>query len=49
MSQKGYGLAYYLLCAIAFLTMLSIMLVNPILSLFARDIGATGQQPFRIL
>ncbi len=42
MSQKGYGLAYYLLCAIAFLTMLSIMLVNPILSLFARDIGATG-------
>jgi len=39
---KGYSTSYYLLCVVAFLSMLSIMVTNPILSLFAEDIGATG-------
>ena len=39
---KGYSASYYLLCVVAFLSMLSIMVTNPILSLFAEDIGATG-------
>jgi len=39
---KGYSASYYLLCVVGFLSMLSIMVTNPILSLFAEDIGATG-------
>ncbi|HUV54493.1 MAG TPA: MFS transporter [Candidatus Krumholzibacteriaceae bacterium] len=39
---KGYSASYYLLCVVAFLSMLSIMVTNPILSLFAEEIGATG-------
>ncbi len=39
---KGYSTSYYLLCVVGFLSMLSIMVTNPILSLFAEDIGATG-------
>jgi DHA1 family multidrug resistance protein-like MFS transporter len=42
MLLKGYSTSYYLLCVVAFLSMLSIMVTNPILSLFAEDIGATG-------
>ncbi len=42
MWRKGYSASYYLLCVVAFLSMLSIMVTNPILSLFAEDIGATG-------
>jgi len=42
MLLKGYSASYYLLCVVAFLSMLSIMVTNPILSLFAEDIGATG-------
>jgi DHA1 family multidrug resistance protein-like MFS transporter len=39
---KGYSASFYLLCVVGFLSMLSIMVTNPILSLFAEDIGATG-------
>jgi MFS family permease len=39
---KGYTASYYLLCVVGFLSMLSIMVTNPILSLFAEDVGATG-------
>jgi MFS family permease len=39
---KGYSASYYLLCVVGFLSMLSIMVTNPLLSLFAEDIGATG-------
>ena len=42
MSIKEYGASYYLLCVVAFLSMLSIMVTNPILSIFAKEIGATG-------
>lgn len=42
MSIKEYGASYYLLCIVAFLSMLSIMITNPILSIFAKEIGATG-------
>ena len=42
MSLKEYGASYYLLCVVAFLSMLSIMVTNPILSIFAKEIGATG-------
>jgi len=42
MSLSEYGASYYLLCIVAFLSMLSIMVTNPILSIFAKEIGATG-------
>jgi len=42
MSIKEYGTSYYLLCIVAFLSMLSIMVTNPILSIFAKEIGASG-------
>ena len=42
MSLKEYGASYYLLCIVAFLSMLSIMVTNPISSIFAKEIGATG-------
>jgi DHA1 family multidrug resistance protein-like MFS transporter len=42
MSIKEYGASFYLLCIVAFLSMFSIMITNPILSIFAKQIGATG-------
>ncbi len=42
MSSRELGPSFYLLCAVAFLAMLSVMITNPILSIFAKDIGATG-------
>jgi len=42
MGYKGYSSTYYLLCAIAFLMMLATQITNPLLSIFARRIGATG-------
>jgi DHA1 family multidrug resistance protein-like MFS transporter len=39
---KGYSASYYLLCVVGFLSMLSVMVTNPLLSLFAEDVGATG-------
>ncbi len=42
MALKEYGKSYYLLCVVAFLSMFSIMITNPILSIFAKQIGATG-------
>ena len=42
MSFKDYPKSYFLLCVVAFLSMFSIMLTNPILSIYAKDIGATG-------
>ena len=42
MSSRELGPSFYLLCAVAFLSMLSVMITNPILSIFAKDIGATG-------
>ena len=40
--MEEYGASYYLLCIVAFLMMFSIMITNPILSIFAKQIGATG-------
>ncbi|MCK5671145.1 MFS transporter, partial [Candidatus Bathyarchaeota archaeon] len=37
-----FGPSFYLLCIVAFLSMLSVMITNPVLSIFAKDIGATG-------
>ena len=42
MSLRDYPKSYFLLCIVAFLSMFSIMLTNPILSIYAKDIGATG-------
>jgi len=42
MLLKEYPKSYLLLCVVAFLSMFSIMITNPILSLFAKEIGATG-------
>ena len=42
MSLKEYSPTYYLLCVIAFLMMLSTQITNPLLPLFAKQIGATG-------
>ena len=42
MSLKDYSMSYYVLCVVAFLSMFSIMITNPILSLFAKEIGAEG-------
>jgi MFS family permease len=42
MGQKGYSSTYYLLCIIAFLMMLATQITNPLLSIFAKRIGATG-------
>ena len=42
MSTRDYGTSFYLLCVVAFLSMLSVMITNPILSIFAKEIGATG-------
>jgi len=42
MSLKGYSLSYYILCVVALLAMFSTSLINPLLSIFAKEIGATG-------
>ncbi len=42
MSPKGYSLSYYILCVVALLAMFSTTLINPLLSIFAKEIGATG-------
>jgi DHA1 family multidrug resistance protein-like MFS transporter len=42
MSFRGYSLNYVLLCVIAFLMMLATQITNPLLSIFAKEIGATG-------
>ena len=42
MSLKGYNASYYILCAIGLLAMFSTSLINPLLSIFAKEIGATG-------
>jgi len=42
MSMKGYSSTYYMLCVIAFLMMLATQITNPLLSIFAKRIGATG-------
>jgi MFS family permease len=42
MSLRDYPKSYYLLCVVAFLSMFSIMIINPLLSIYAMDIGATG-------
>lgn len=40
--MKGYSSTYYMLCIIAFLMMLATQITNPLLSIFAKRIGATG-------
>lgn len=42
MSLKDYKLSYVLLCAIGLAAMFSTSLVNPLLSIFAKEIGAVG-------
>ena len=42
MSLRGYTSTYYLLCAIAFLMMLATQITNPLMSIFAKRIGASG-------
>lgn len=42
MSLTDYSPSYFLLCIIAFLMMLSTQITNPLLSIFAKEIGATG-------
>ncbi len=42
MSLKGYRLSYILLCIIGLAAMFSVSLVNPLLSIFAKQIGAAG-------
>lgn len=46
---KGHSASYYLLCVVGLPSMLSIMVVNPILSLFAEDIGAPTSDRIRRL
>ena len=42
MSLKDYKLSYVLLCVIGLAAMFSTSLVNPLLSIFAKEIGAVG-------
>ncbi len=42
MSIKRYGVSYLLLCAVALIAMFSTSLVNPLLSIFAKQVGAAG-------
>jgi MFS family permease len=39
---RGYSSTYFILCVIALLAMISTSLLNPLLSIFAKQIGATG-------
>ncbi len=42
MSLKGYSLSFMLLCVIGLFAMLSTSLVNPLLSIFSKSLGASG-------
>jgi DHA1 family multidrug resistance protein-like MFS transporter len=42
MSFRGYSSTYVLLCIIGFMMMLSTQITNPLLSIFAKELGATG-------
>jgi MFS transporter, ACDE family, multidrug resistance protein len=42
MSRKGYSVSYIILCVVALIAMFSTSLVNPLLAIFAKNIGATG-------
>ncbi len=42
MSRKGYSVSYVILCVVALLAMFSTSLINPLLSIFAKSLGATG-------
>ena len=42
MTLKGYSAGFFILYAVGLLTMFSVMLVNPLLSIFAKEIGAAG-------
>jgi MFS family permease len=42
MSRKGYSVSYMILCVVALLAMFATSLINPLLSIFAKEIGATG-------
>jgi MFS family permease len=42
MTLKGYSTGFFILCTVGLLTMFSVMLVNPLLSIFAKEIGAVG-------
>jgi len=42
MLLREYGASYFLLCVVAFLSMFSIMIINPVLPIFSRLIGASG-------
>ena len=42
MSLKGYRLSYVLLCVVGLAAMFSVSLINPLLSIFAKEIGAVG-------
>ncbi len=40
--SRGYSATYFLLCAVALLAMFSTSLVMPLLSIFAKEVGAAG-------
>src|SRR4030043_1945827 len=42
MPLKDYKLSYVLLCIIGLTAMFSVSLINPLLSIFAKEIGAVG-------
>ncbi len=42
MSRKGHSASYLILCVVALLAMFATSLINPLLSIFAKSIGATG-------
>jgi len=42
MFGRGFAASYFLLCAIGFLAMVSVTLVNPLLLIYAKEIGTTG-------
>lgn len=42
MSFKGYSFSYFLLCIIALLAMFSTQIINPLLSIYAKELGAAG-------
>lgn len=42
MPLKGYRLSYVILCVVGLAAMFSVSLVNPLLSIFAKQIGAVG-------
>ena len=42
MSRKGYSISYLILCVVALIAMFATSLINPLLAIFAKTIGATG-------